>query len=59
VTNALVGLAVRSKGGSGNGRRFEAKSATTAIAELGRRGVLDLAKLRAAAANTPIASELA
>ena len=55
VTNALVGLAVRSKG---NGRKFEAKSAATAIAELGRRGVLDLAKLRAAAANTPIASEL-
>jgi hypothetical protein len=58
VTNALVGLAVRGKGG-GNGRRFEAKSAATAIAELGRRGVIDLAKLRAAAANTPIASDLA
>ena len=57
VTNALVGLAMRAKGG--NGRRFEAKSAATAILELGRRGVLDLAKLRAAAANTPIAPDLA
>ncbi|HET9990231.1 MAG TPA: hypothetical protein VFQ65_16990, partial [Kofleriaceae bacterium] len=56
VTNALVGLVGRNKGL--NGRRFEAKSAAAAVAELGRRGVLDLAKLRAAAAGTPIASEL-
>ena len=57
VTNAIVALANRTKGT--NGRKFEPKSAATAIAELARRGVLDLAKLRAAAAGTPLASELA
>ncbi|NVB78524.1 MAG: hypothetical protein HOV81_09040, partial [Kofleriaceae bacterium] len=34
--------------------RFELTSATTAIAELGRRGVVDMVKLRAAAIGTPI-----
>jgi Tfp pilus assembly protein PilF len=56
ITNALVGLAGRGK--ATNGRRFEVKSAATAVAELGRRGVLDLAKLRAAAAGTIIAADL-
>jgi len=57
VTNAIVVLANRTKGT--NGRRLEVKSVAAAIAELGRRGVLDLAKLRAAAAGTPLAPELA
>ncbi|MEO6774463.1 MAG: tetratricopeptide repeat protein [Kofleriaceae bacterium] len=56
VANALVRLAGLPRA---NGRRFEVKTAATAVAELGRRGVLDLAKLRTAAAGTPIASELA
>jgi tetratricopeptide (TPR) repeat protein len=34
--------------------RFELTSASTAIAELGRRGVLDLQKLRQAATGTPV-----
>ncbi|HEY5947799.1 MAG TPA: hypothetical protein VIV40_20000, partial [Kofleriaceae bacterium] len=34
--------------------RFELGTATTAIAELGRRGVLDLQKLRVAATGTPV-----
>ncbi len=35
--------------------RFELASASTAIAELARRGLVDLAKLRAAASGTPVA----
>ncbi|HEY5927286.1 MAG TPA: hypothetical protein VIV11_36615, partial [Kofleriaceae bacterium] len=34
--------------------RFELNTASTAIAELGRRGVLDLQKLRTAASGTPV-----
>jgi len=41
-----------------NGRRFELKSAATAIAELGRRGMLDLQELHIAATGTPVAAEL-
>jgi tetratricopeptide (TPR) repeat protein len=39
--------------------RFELTSASTAIAELGRRGVLDLQKLRQAATGTPVERMLA
>jgi hypothetical protein len=39
--------------------RFELKGAGTAVAELARRGLLDLQKLRAAASGTPVESELA
>jgi tetratricopeptide (TPR) repeat protein len=38
--------------------RLELATASTAIAELGRRGVLDLAKVRAAASGTPAESAL-
>ncbi len=38
--------------------RFQLATASTAIAELARRGLLDLAKVRAAAAGTPVASLL-
>ncbi len=38
--------------------RLQLKSASTAIAELARRGLLDLSKLRAAAAGTPVAGIL-
>ena len=41
------------------GGRFELGSASTAIAELGRRGVLDMREVRAAAAGTPVANVLA
>jgi tetratricopeptide (TPR) repeat protein len=47
LTAALVEL-VNHRG------RFELSSASTAIAELGRRGVLDLKKLRQAASGTPV-----
>ncbi len=40
---------------SGRQGRFELASASTAIAELARRGLVDLAKLRAAASGTPVA----
>jgi tetratricopeptide (TPR) repeat protein len=39
--------------------RLELKGAGTAVAELARRGVLDMAKLRAAAAGTPVEKVLA
>lgn len=39
--------------------RFELGSASTAIAELGRRGVLDVQKLRLAASGTPVERALA
>jgi tetratricopeptide (TPR) repeat protein len=39
--------------------RLELKTASTAVAELGRRGVVDLHKLRAAASGTPIEAHLA
>src|SRR5262249_44471464 len=45
--------------GGKKGRKFELGSASTAIAELGRRGVIDIAKLKAAASGTPVASVLA
>jgi len=51
ITEALAELANR-KG------RLQLGSASTAITELGRRGLLDLSKLRAAAADTPIAGLL-
>ena len=38
--------------------RLALGSASTAIAELGRRGIVDLATLRAAAAGTPVATAL-
>ncbi|MEO8845923.1 MAG: hypothetical protein ABI591_09085 [Kofleriaceae bacterium] len=53
VTDALLDLVDRPK--PSNGRHFELKSAATAIAELARRGMLDLQRLRAATANTAIA----
>jgi Tfp pilus assembly protein PilF len=56
VTDALVELVDRPK--PSNGRHFELKSAATAIAELARRGMIDLQRLRAAAAGTPIADAL-
>jgi tetratricopeptide (TPR) repeat protein len=52
LTAALVELESRSG-------RLELKTASTAITELGRRGVVDLAQLRAAASGTPIESALA
>jgi tetratricopeptide (TPR) repeat protein len=39
--------------------RFELKGASTAIVELGRRGLLDMSKLRAAASGTPVEAMLA
>jgi tetratricopeptide (TPR) repeat protein len=57
LTSALVQLVDRPP--QPKGRRFQLDSATTAIAELARRGILDLAKLRAAAAGTPIEAALA
>ena len=56
ITAALVELVDRPK--AANGRHFELKSAATAVAELARRGMIDLQKLRAAAAGTPIADAL-
>jgi tetratricopeptide (TPR) repeat protein len=55
ITAALAELAVAGR----SGRKFELKSASTAITELGRRGLIDLSKLRAAASGTPVASVLA
>ncbi|MBA3451704.1 MAG: hypothetical protein H0T42_01250, partial [Deltaproteobacteria bacterium] len=43
---------------SGREGRLQLATASTAIAELARRGLLDLAKVRAAAAGTPVASLL-
>ena len=51
IAGALVELAGRSG-------RLQLRTASIAIAELARRGVLDLAKLRVAAAGTPAASLL-
>ncbi|MGE3454462.1 MAG: hypothetical protein AB7O24_05050, partial [Kofleriaceae bacterium] len=51
ITTALASL-------SGRTGRLQMASATTAIAELARRGVLDLAKIRGAAAGTPVAALL-
>ena len=56
ATDALVELHRRPS--SGPGRRFDLDGASTAVAELGRRGMLDLARLRAAAAGTPVAAGL-
>jgi tetratricopeptide (TPR) repeat protein len=47
ITAALAELANRTG-------RFELASASTAVAELGRRGLVDLARLRAAATGTPV-----
>jgi hypothetical protein len=52
IASALAELAGRSG-------RFELKGATTAVAELARRGLLDLQKLRSAAAGTPAEPYLA
>ncbi|MEO8554138.1 MAG: tetratricopeptide repeat protein, partial [Kofleriaceae bacterium] len=54
ITDALVELSRRPRGG----RRLGVQRAVAAIVELGKRGVLDLTKLRAAAAGTVIAPEL-
>jgi tetratricopeptide (TPR) repeat protein len=43
---------------AGRTGRLQLSSASTAIAELARRGLLDLAKLRAAAVGTPAANSL-
>lgn len=51
VANALAELADRTG-------RLSLGTASTAIAELARRGLLDLGKLRAAAAGTPAANSL-
>jgi tetratricopeptide (TPR) repeat protein len=51
VAGALAELAGRTG-------RLQLATASTAVAELARRGVLDLAKLRAAAAGTPAANSL-
>jgi tetratricopeptide (TPR) repeat protein len=47
ITGALAELV-------GRGGNLDLRGASTAIAELGRRGILDMAKLRAAAVGTPI-----
>jgi hypothetical protein len=51
LADALAELAGRSG-------RIQLAAAATAIADLARRGVLDLAELRAAAAGTPAANTL-
>nr|MBA2539458.1 hypothetical protein [Deltaproteobacteria bacterium] len=51
IAEALAELA-------GRDGRLQLASASTAVAELGRRGLLDLSKLRAAAQGTPVASVL-
>jgi tetratricopeptide (TPR) repeat protein len=51
ITEALAELA-------GRAGRLQLASASTAIAELARRGLIDLSKLRAAAAGTPVANAL-
>ena len=43
---------------SGRTGKLDIQGASTAIAELGRRGVVDMAKLRAAAHGTPVESVL-
>jgi len=43
---------------AGHEGRLQLATASTAIAELARRGLIDLAKIRAAAAGTPVASLL-
>jgi Tfp pilus assembly protein PilF len=52
VASALTELADRA------GARLKLESASTAIAELGRRGLLDLQKVRAHVAGTPVESVL-
>ncbi|MEO8705292.1 MAG: tetratricopeptide repeat protein, partial [Kofleriaceae bacterium] len=52
VADALAELAGR------QGGRLQLASASTAILELARRGMLDLTKVRAAAAGTPVAGVL-
>ncbi|HEY1558608.1 MAG TPA: hypothetical protein VGF94_27485 [Kofleriaceae bacterium] len=54
IANALAELAQR----AGRTGRLEVASASTAVAELGRRGVIDLHKVRAAADGTPVAEHL-
>jgi len=44
---------------AGRQGRLQLATASTAIIELARRGMLDLVKVRAAAAGTPVANELA
>jgi len=51
VARALVEL-------DGRRGRLQLSSAGAAVAELARRGVLDLAAIRAAAAGTPVAAAL-
>ncbi|MBA3818238.1 MAG: hypothetical protein H0X17_05055, partial [Deltaproteobacteria bacterium] len=53
VAAALAELSDRSDA------RFQLTSASTAVVELARRGLLDLQKLRAAASGTPVANILA
>jgi tetratricopeptide (TPR) repeat protein len=55
VASALAELAGNP---DGEPRRLELQSASTAIAELGRRGLLDMQKIRAYAAGTPVANVL-
>ena len=52
ITGALTELVHRAG-------RFELTSAATAVAELGRRGIVDMQKLRVAAAGSPVEKALA
>ena len=56
IVEALGELVDRPK--ATGGRLFELKSSATAVAELGRRNLLDLTALRQAAAGTPVEVEL-
>ena len=55
IASALAELAQRNR----EGGRLQLASASTAIAELGRRGLIDVQKLRIAATGTPVADHLA
>jgi tetratricopeptide (TPR) repeat protein len=55
IAHALGELATRRR----DGGRLELASASTAIAELGRRGLIDVQKVRLAASGTPVAEHLA
>jgi lipopolysaccharide biosynthesis regulator YciM len=54
IASALTELAQRNR----EGGRLQLASASTAIAELGRRGLIDVQKLRVAATGTPAAEHL-
>ncbi|HEY3806922.1 MAG TPA: tetratricopeptide repeat protein [Kofleriaceae bacterium] len=59
IVVTLVELGQRGgTGGRDRARRFELASASTAVAELGHRGLIDLGALRAAASGTGVESAL-